>query len=114
MDPSVAVSRVRAAPAGFGLDLRSNAIVDLRAAGVLDATDVVCTALQSAVSIGLTTVLAETIIAQRPLPPNEKRPYGHHHGHDHGHFGGVAPGHGHAHSGDHDHSHAGEPAPALV
>ncbi len=116
MDPSVAVSRVRAAPAGFGLDLRSNEVVDLRRAGVVDATEVVCTALESAVSIGLTAVLAETIVAQRPLPPNQQRPYGHHHGHDHGHFGGVAPGHEHVHDGDHGHvhAHAGDPAPAAA
>ena len=114
VDPSVAVSRVRAAPVGFGLDLRSDEIVDLRRAGVVDATEVMCTALESAVSIGLTTVLAETIVARRPLPPNEKRPYGHHHGHDHGHFGGVAPGHEHAHEGGHAHSHAGDRAPALA
>lgn len=106
LDAAVAVGRVRAARAGFGLDLRSDEIVDLRAAGVVDAADVLCTAMEAAVSIALTSLWAEAIIAQRPLPPTQKRPFGHHHGHDHGHFGGVASGPGHTH-------HHG-PAPAAL
>jgi chaperonin GroEL len=107
LDPAVAVRGVQSAPAGFGLDLESGTIVDLRARGVIDATDVVRVAVQSAVSIARTALLAEVIVAQRPLPRQPKRPYGHHHGHDHGHFGGVDPAHdhGHAHLG-----HVHEPA----
>jgi chaperonin GroEL len=98
LDPAVALRRVRAAPPGFGLDVRHDEIVDLRAAGVIDPVDVLCTALEAGVSIAVTALKAEAIIAQRPLPPTQRRPYGHHHGHDHGHFGGVAPGHEHAHA----------------
>ncbi len=110
LDPAVAVRRVQSAPTGFGLDLGSNTIVDMRARGVIDATDVVRVAVQSAVSIARTSLLAEVIVARRPLPRQPKRPYGHHHGHDHGHFGGVAPGHdhGHDHPGD-DHGHVHAP-----
>ena len=110
LDPAVAVDRVRSSPPGFGLDLSRDEIVDLRARGVIDAADVVRVSVESAVSIARTGLLAEVIVAQRPLPPQPKRPYGHHHGQDHGHFGGVAPGHGHSH-GDgagHDHAHAHE------
>jgi chaperonin GroEL len=100
VDPAVALRRVRAARDGFGLDLRRDAVVDLRAAGVVDAADVVHACVETAVSIARTSLLAEAIVAQRPLPPTPKRRYGHHHGHDHGHFGGIAAGH------HHDHHHA--------
>jgi chaperonin GroEL len=97
LDPSVALRRARAAEPGFGLDLRRNAIVDLRAAGVVDAADVVHSAVEVAVSIARTSLLTETIVAQRQLPALRKRPYGHHHGHGHGHFGGLVPANHHAH-----------------
>jgi chaperonin GroEL len=112
LDPAVAVRRVQSAPIGCGLDVGSDRIVDLRARGVIDATDVVRVAVQSAVSIARTSLLAEVIVAQRPLPRQPKRPHGHHHGHDHGHFGGVAPGHDHGH-GDPGHDHGHVHAPAL-
>ena len=118
LDPAIAVDRVGSSPPGFGLDLHRNEIVDLRARGVIDAADVVRVSVESAVSIARTVLLAEVIVAQRPLPPQPKRPYGHHHGHDHGHFGGVAPGHGHTHAdgGGHDdgHAHPHAPLPAGV
>jgi chaperonin GroEL len=97
LEPAVAVRRVRAAAPGFGLDVRRNAIVDLRADGIVDAAAVLRSTVETAVSIARTSLLTEAIIAHRPHPPSPKRPYGHHHGHDHGHFGGVAPGGGHAH-----------------
>ncbi|HEY1517593.1 MAG TPA: chaperonin GroEL [Solirubrobacteraceae bacterium] len=114
LDPSVAVRRVQSADPGLGLDLYCDEIIDLRAHGIIDAADVVRMSVESAVSIARTALLAEVIVAQRPLPPQPKRPYGHHHGHDHGHFGGVAPGHdhsggaaaGHNHSDAHDRAHA--------
>lgn len=118
LDPAVAVERVESAAPGFGLDLYRDEIVDLRARGVIDAAEVVRVSVQSAVSIARTALLAEVIVAQRPLPPQPKRPYGHHHGHDHGHFGGAAPGHdhrqgdgtGHNHSQAHAHEHVPTPA----
>lgn len=106
LDPGLAVDRVRSAPPGFGLDLQRDELVDLRAQGVADAGDVVRVSVESAVSIARTALQAEVIVAQRPLPPQPKRPYGHHHGHDHGHFGGVAPSHDHGHAHAHDHTHA--------
>jgi chaperonin GroEL len=114
LDPAVAVDRVRSSPPGFGLDLNRDEIVDLRTRGVIDAADVVRVSVESAVSIARTALLAEVIVAQRPLPPQPKRPYGHHHGHEHGHFGGVVPGHDHSH-GDgawHGDGHAHEPTRA--
>ncbi len=117
LDPAVAVTSVKSAPEGFGLDVRRNSIVELRAGGVVDAADVVLSAVEAAVSIARTTLLAEVIVAQRPLPPTRKRPYGHHHGHDHGHFGGVSPRHDHGHFGGegtgHDHLHDGTPVQAV-
>jgi chaperonin GroEL len=107
LEPGVAIDRVRSAPPGFGLDLRRDELVDLRAQGVIDAADVVRVSVESAVSIARTALQAEVIVAQRPLPPQPKRPYGHHHGHEHGHFGGVAPGHDHGHAHAHDHAHVG-------
>ncbi len=116
LDPAVAVRRVQSAEPGLGLDLFRDEIVDLRAQGIIDAADVVRVSVESAVSIARTALMAEVIVAQRPLPPQPKRPYGHHHGHDHGHFGGVAPVHDHVHSGGavggHNHGHAHEPAQA--
>jgi chaperonin GroEL len=106
LDPAVAVGRVTSSPPGFGLDLHRDELVDLRVRGILDAADVVHVSVESAVSIARTALLAEVIVAQRPLPPQPKRPYGHHHGHDHGHFGGVAPGHDHGHGHGHTHTHA--------
>jgi chaperonin GroEL len=105
LDPSVAVERVRSAPPGFGLDLHRDELVELRLRGVIDAADVVRVSVESAVSIARTALLAEVIVAQRPLPPQPKRPHGHHHGHDHGHFGGVVPGHDQGHP-DHAHDRA--------
>ncbi len=98
VDPAVALRRVRLAPDGFGLDLRRDEVVDLRAQGIVDAGDVVHACVETAVSIARTSLLAEAIVAHRPLPPTPKRRYGHHHGHDHGHFGGAS-GHHHDHHG---------------
>ena len=120
LDPAVAVDRVGSSPPGFGLDLYRDEIVDLRARGVIDAAAVVRVSVESAVSIARTALLAEVIVAQRPLPPQPKRPYGHHHGHDHGHFGGVAPGHDDVHADGtgrdhtHAHTHTHVPMPAGV
>lgn len=112
IDPGVAVDRTRSSPPGLGLDLQRGELVDLRAQGVIDAADVVRVSVESAVSIARTALHAEVIVAQRPLPPQPKRPYGHHHGHDHGHFGGVAPGHGHSHGSGAGHDHAHDHMPA--
>ena len=97
----VAVSRVRAAPTGYGLDLREQR--DRRPAprrrrrchrGRVHgagsrrsrSTGPPCWPRRSSRSAHCRRIRAG--------------PDGHHHGHDHGHFGGVAPGHGHADDGD--------------
>jgi chaperonin GroEL len=101
LEPSVALDEVRAAGPGFGLDLRSRKLTNLRQSGVIDAAEVICTAVEVSVSIALTALLTEVIVAERPLPAFKKRPHGHHHGHDHGHSG-VGPGHANSrHQQDH-------------
>ena len=84
---ATAVRDVRAAPPGWGLELRRGEIIDLRNAGIIDAAEVVHVAAEAAVSIAKTALRTEVIVAHRPPPPVPKRRYGHHHGHDHGHFG---------------------------
>jgi chaperonin GroEL len=96
LDPSLAVDRVRAAPAGHGLDVRSDEIVDLADAGIFDPTELVCSTVGVAVSMAGICLLSELIVAAPPLPRQPRRHHGH--GHDHEHW------HSHTHA-EHDHSH---------
>lgn len=93
LDPSLAVARVRAAPAGHGLDVERDELVDLRAAGIFDPAELVCSTIEIATSMAGVCLLSELIVAAHPLPRQPRRRHGHGHDHDHWH------GHGH----DHDH-----------
>ena len=118
LDPSLAVARVRAAPAGRGLDVERDELVDLRAAGIFDPAELVCSTIEIATSMAGVCLLSELIVAAHPLPRQPRRHHGH--GHDHDHW------HGHDHSNGHSHSHShpkeghaplaegnGAPAPAY-
>jgi chaperonin GroEL len=85
LDPSLAVSRVLAAPAGCGLDVRRDEIVDLREAGIFDPTDLVCATIEIATSMAGICMLSELIVAARPLPRQPRRHHGHGHDHEHWH-----------------------------
>lgn len=85
LDPSLAVDRVRAAPAGHGLDVRSDEIVDLTDAGIFDPTELVCSTVAVAVSMAGICLLSELIVAARPLPRQPRRHHGHGHDHEHWH-----------------------------
>ena len=92
LEPSVAVAQVAPAPFAEGLDVQRREPRDLVAAGIFDATEVVCASLRIAASIARTCLRSEAIIAHAPLviPPRPHHPHGHHHhgdpdGHTHGH-----------------------------
>jgi chaperonin GroEL len=98
LDPSVAVARVRSAPPGHGLDVERDELVDLRAAGIFDPADLVCSTIEIATSMAGVCLLSDRIVAARPLPRQPRRHHGH--GHDHEHW--------HSHSHSHTHSHPKE------
>jgi chaperonin GroEL len=95
LDPSVAVARVRAMPAGHGLDLEAGEPVDLMAAGIYDPVTIARSALEIAASVACACLGAEAMIAHPPTRVPRRRGHGHHHGH----------GHGHDHDPDHGHDH---------
>ncbi len=67
------VDKVKAAPDGYGFDARSGKLVDLRAAGIIDAVKVLDMALRVAVSgaaMGLTT----DVMIHRKFPPEIMEP----------------------------------------
>jgi chaperonin GroEL len=62
-EPSVVVDRVRALPAGEGLDAARGVYCDLTAAGVIDPAMVTRSALEHAASIAKTVLTAECIVS---------------------------------------------------
>jgi chaperonin GroEL len=107
LDPSVAVARVRALPAGHGLDLESGRPVDLVAAGIYDPTKIARSTLEIAASVACACLGADAVVAHRPSPRPRRRGHGHGHGHHHDH------GHGYGHGHDHGSSPSEETATAL-
>jgi chaperonin GroEL len=63
LEPAVVAERVRGLGPGEGLDAVTGEYRDLLDAGIVDATLVVCSALENAVSIAKTLLLAECVVA---------------------------------------------------
>ena len=66
LEGSVVVNEVRAAKAGFGLDVDSGEMVDLVKAGIIDPAMVTRSALQNAASIAKNILTTEAIIVEAP------------------------------------------------
>jgi chaperonin GroEL len=71
--PGTIVARVRAAPPGYGLDVRTGQIVDMREAGILDAVTVLDGALRIAASSAAVALTTDTIVL-RKRPPESIEP----------------------------------------
>jgi chaperonin GroEL len=68
-DPGVVVERLKASPGAVGYDAAKGVYVDLFEAGIIDPTKVVRVALENAVSVAGTLLLAEgtlTVIEEKP------------------------------------------------
>jgi chaperonin GroEL len=63
---SIVVERVRGGSDGFGYNAQSNEYEDLVAAGVIDPTKVVRTALQNAASIAGLLLTTEAVVVEKP------------------------------------------------
>ncbi len=70
LDPGVVVDRMRSGKGNYGLDAASGKYVDLVEAGIIDATKVVRVALENAVSVASTLLLAEATLTEE----REKKP----------------------------------------
>ena len=80
-DGSIVVSKVREGKGSFGFNAATLAYEDLVAAGVIDPTKVVRTALQNAASVAGLMLTTETLIAEKPK--KEAGGAGGHAGHGH-------------------------------
>ena len=81
VDGSIVVNKVREGQGAFGYNAAKLAYEDLVAAGVIDPTKVVRTALQNAASVAGLMLTTETLIAEKPKK-DEKAAGGHGHDHD--------------------------------
>jgi chaperonin GroEL len=72
LEGSVVVDKVRSAPTGHGLNVETEEVEDLLAAGITDPTMVVRSALQNAASIAKNILTTEAVVAEAP----EKQPAG--------------------------------------
>jgi chaperonin GroEL len=63
-DPGVVVDRLRSGTGAFGFDARNGEYLDLVAAGIIDPTKVVRIALENAVSVAGTLLLAEATLTE--------------------------------------------------
>ena len=66
LEGSVVVNQVRSAKKGFGLNVDTEEVVDLVAAGIIDPTMVTRSALQNAASIAKNILTTEAIVAEAP------------------------------------------------
>jgi chaperonin GroEL len=66
VDGSIVVSKVRAGKGSFGFNAATETYEDLVAAGVIDPTKVVRTALQNAASVAALMLTTEALIAEKP------------------------------------------------
>jgi chaperonin GroEL len=80
-DGSIVVAKVRDGQGPFGFNAAKLIYEDLVAAGVIDPTKVVRTALQNAASVAGLMLTTETLIAEKPKK-DEKSSGGHGHDHD--------------------------------
>ena len=65
---------MRSTPGTVGLDAATSRYVDLIDAGIVDATKVVRVALENAVSVASTLLLADATLTEIPEPPQIFRP----------------------------------------
>jgi chaperonin GroEL len=84
LEGSIVVNEVRGAKGAHGFNAAEERYEDLIAAGVIDPTKVVRTALQNAASVASLMLTTEALVAE--LPKEEKQAAG---GHGHGHGGGM-------------------------
>src|SRR4051794_18812098 len=89
LEGSVAVSRVREAKVGTGLDANSGEYVDLVSNGIVDPVKVTRSALSNAASIVSMLLTTEALVAEVREDEDENAGgHGHSHGHGHGHSHG--------------------------
>ena len=81
----VVVEKVRAVPAGTGLDASTGEITDLLARGIIDPVKVTRSALRNAASIAAMVLTTDTLVVEKKEPPAPDAGGGHGHGHGHGH-----------------------------
>ncbi len=74
LDAGVVVDRMRSGKGNYGLDAASGKYVDLVEAGIIDATKVVRVALENAVSVASTLLLAEATLTEEPEKKPERAP----------------------------------------
>ena len=79
----VVVAKVRALPAGHGLNAATGEYVDLLKAGVIDPVKVTRSAVRNAASIAGMLLTTETIVADKPEASEPDAGHGHGHGHTH-------------------------------
>jgi chaperonin GroEL len=72
LDGGVVTERMRNGTGNFGLDAAKGEYVDLVAAGIIDPTKVVRTALENAVSVASVLLLTEATLAEIPEPEKER------------------------------------------
>jgi chaperonin GroEL len=83
VDGSVVVNKIlESKDPGYGYDAQSGAYGDMMSMGIIDATKVVCSALQGAASVASLLIMAEAMVAEVPGPPPPELP-GHHDHDDH-------------------------------
>jgi chaperonin GroEL len=87
LEGSVAVSRVREAKLGTGLDASTGEYVDLVSAGIVDPVKVTRSALSNAASIVAMLLTTEALVAEKREDEDDDE-HGHSHGHGHGHSHG--------------------------
>ncbi|MEM9489191.1 MAG: chaperonin GroEL [Myxococcota bacterium] len=85
-DGSIVVERVKNSEGSQGFNAATGEYEDLLAAGVIDPTKVVRTALQNAASVASLLLTTEALIAEKPKKESASAG-GHDHGHGHGHGG---------------------------
>jgi chaperonin GroEL len=73
LDGGVVVDRMRAGSGAYGIDASTGRYVDLVEAGIIDATKVIRTALENAVSVAGTLLLTEATLTEVPEPKSELR-----------------------------------------
>jgi chaperonin GroEL len=66
LDPEEAVTRVRGAPVGIGLDARTGRFCDMFDAGVIDPAKVGIVALRNAASVAGLILTTDTLVADKP------------------------------------------------
>ncbi|MCB9626723.1 MAG: chaperonin GroEL [Sandaracinaceae bacterium] len=81
LEGSIVVNEVRKGKGSFGFNAATEEYGDLVAAGVIDPTKVVRTALQNAASVSGVLLTTECLIADAPKPDSKDDHGGHGHGH---------------------------------